>query len=141
MVVALALALPFDKLPLAVLAGIIMVTVYRLIDWRYVRRLRDIPFGYTVVMLATAAVAVLVDFTVAVRVGLVLSALVDATRSHSRELERLVSVPLPDTEIWPDADPYDARVGLIVLPDRVSLWPRRGNCPGFLAETYGPAKR
>ena len=120
-VVALALALPFDKLPLAVLAGIIMVTGYRLIDWGYVRRLRAIPFGYTAVMLATAAVAVLIDFTVAILVGLVLSALVDATRSHSRELERLVSVPLPDTVIWPDADPYDARVGLIVLPDRVSV--------------------
>ena len=120
-VVALSLALPFDKLPLAVLAGIIMVTGYRVIDWSFVRRLRDIPIGYTVVMLATAAVAVLISFTVAVLVGLVLSALLDGTRSHQRELERLVSVPLPDTEIWPDADPYGARVGLIVLPDRVSV--------------------
>ncbi len=120
-VVALSLALPFDKLPLAVLAGIIMVTGYRVIDWSFVRRLRDIPIGYTVVMLATATVAVLIGFTVAILVGLVLSALLDATRSHQRELERLVSVPLPDTEIWPEADPYSARVGLIVLPDRVSV--------------------
>ena len=120
-VVALSLALPFDKLPLAVLAGIIMVTGYRVIDWSFVRRLRDIPIGYTVVMLATATVAVLIGFTAAILVGLVLSALLDATRSHQRELERLVSVPLPDTEIWPDADPYGARVGLIVLPDRVSV--------------------
>ena len=120
-VVALALLLPFDKLSLAVLAGIIMVTGYRIIDWGYMRRVRSIPLGYTVVMVATAAVAVLIDFTVAVLVGLVLSALVDATRSHSREMEGLVSVPLPDTEVWPDADPYDSRVGLIVLPDRVSV--------------------
>jgi MFS superfamily sulfate permease-like transporter len=83
--------------------------------------LRDIPIGYTVVMLATATVAVLIGFTVAILVGLVLSALLDGTRSHQRELERLVSVPLPDTEIWPEADPYSARVGLIVLPDRVSV--------------------
>ena len=121
LVVALALALPFDKLPLAVLAGIIMVTGYRIIDWDYLRRLRHIPMGYSLVMVATGAVAVLIDFTVAVLVGLVLSALVDATRSHSRELERMVSVPLLDTEIWPGADPYDARVGLVVLPDRVSV--------------------
>ena len=120
-VVALALALPFDKLPLAVLAGIIMVTGFRIIDWGYLRRLRHIPLGYSLIMLATVAVAVLIDFIVAVLVGLVLSALVDATRSHSRELERMVSVPLLDTEIWPDADPYDARVGLIILPDRVSV--------------------
>ena len=120
-VVALSLALPFDKLPLAVLAGIIMVTGYRVIDWSFLRRLRDIPIGYTVVMLTTATVAVLIGFTVAILVGLVLSALLDATRSHQRELERLVSVPLPDTEIWPEADPYGSRVGLIVLPDRVSV--------------------
>ena len=120
-VVALALAVPFDQIPLSVLAGIIMVTGYRIIDWEFLRRVRSIPLGYTVVMLATATVAVLMDFTMAILVGLVLSGLVDVTRSHRRELERLVSVPLPDTEIWPDADPYDSRVGLIVMPDRVSV--------------------
>ena len=60
-------------------------------------------------MLATATVAVLIGFTMAILVGLVLSTLVEVTRSHRRELERLVSVPLPDTEIWPDSDPYEAR--------------------------------
>ena len=87
----------------------------------FLRRVRSIPVGYIVVMLATATVAVLIDFTMAILVGLVLSALVDATRSHSRELERLVSVPLADTEIWPDADPYESRVGLMIMPDRVSV--------------------
>ena len=120
-VVALALVVPFDQVPLSVLAGIIMVTGYRIIDWEFLRRVRSIPVGYTVVMLATAMVAVLIDFTMAILVGLVLSALVDATRSHRRELERLVSVPLADTEIWPDADPYESRVGLMIKPDRVSV--------------------
>ena len=98
-VVALALAVPFDQIPLSVLAGVIMVTGYRIIDWEFLRRVRSIPLGYTVVMLATATVAVLMDFTMAILVGLVLSGLVDVTRSHRRELERLVSVPLSDTEI------------------------------------------
>ncbi len=120
-VVALALMVPFNRVPLSMLAGIIMVTGYRLVDWEFLRRVRRIPVGYTVVMLVTAAVALLIDFTMAILAGLVLSTLVDATQSHRRELERLVSVPLLDTEIWPDSDPYQARVGLIVMPDRVSV--------------------
>ena len=92
-VVALALAVPFNQIPLSMLAGIIVVTGYRIIDWEFLRRVRSIPLGYTVVMLATATVAVLIGFTMAILVGLVLSTLVDVTRSHRPELERLVSVP------------------------------------------------
>ena len=83
------------------LASIIIVTGYRVIDWEFLRQVRSIPLGYTVVMLATATVAVLIGFTMAKLVGLVLSTLVDVTRSHRRELERLVSVPLSDTENVP----------------------------------------
>ena len=120
-VVALAFAVPFNQIPLSMLAGIIIVTGYRVIDWEFLRRVRSIPLGYTVVMLATATVAVLIGFTMAILAGLALSTLVDVTRSYRRELERLVSVPLPDTAIWPDSDPYESRVGLIVMPDRVSV--------------------
>ena len=120
-VVALALAVPFNQIPLSMLAGIIVVTGYRIIDWEFLRRVRSIPLGYTVVMLATATVAVLIGFTMAILFGLVLSTLMDVTRSLRLELERLVSVPLLDTEIWPDSDPYESRVGLIVMPDRVSV--------------------
>ena len=44
-VVALALAVPFDQIPLSALAGIIMVTGYRIIDWEFLRRVRSIPLG------------------------------------------------------------------------------------------------
>ena len=97
-VVALALvALPFSEIPLSTVAGIVMVTGYRVIDWGYLRRLRGVPLGYATVMLMTVAVAVLIGFTEALLVGLVVAALVEATRSHRHELERLVSVPLMDT--------------------------------------------
>ena len=62
-VVALAFAVPFNQIPLSMLAGIIIVTGYRVIDWEFLRRVRSIPLGYTVVMLATATVAVLIGFT------------------------------------------------------------------------------
>ena len=108
-------------IPLAALAGIIMVNGYRIIDLRYLRRLRQIPFGYAFVMLTTVAFAVLVDFVTAILVGLVVAALVGAARSERQELDRLVSVPLADITIWPDAEPYSSRVGLVVLPERISV--------------------
>ena len=115
------IALPATHIPLAALAGIIMVNGYRIIDWRYLPRLRQIPISYVFVMLTTAAIAVLVDFVTAILIGLVAAALVGATRSERHELNRLISVPLPDSAIWPDADPFQSRVGLVILPDSVSV--------------------
>ena len=120
-VVAAVAFLPLSEIPLSVLAGILVVTAFRTIDWRYLRQLPRIPLGYTAVMLLTVVVAVLVDFTTAILIGLVVSALVDASRSHQRELDRMVSAVLLDIEIWPDADPYGATVGLVILPDRASV--------------------
>ena len=108
-------------IPFAALAGIIMVNGYRMIDWRYLKRLPRIPFNYTVIMLTTAVFAVLVDFATAILIGLVVAALVSAARSERRELDRLISVPLLDSTIWPDAQPFASRVGLVILPDRVSV--------------------
>ena len=115
------IALPATHIPLAALAGIIMVNGYRIIDWRYLRRLRQIPISYVLVMLTTAIAAVVVDFVTAILIGLVAAALVGATRSERHELNRLISVPLPDSAIWPDADPFQSRVGLVILPDSVSV--------------------
>lgn len=115
------IALQAIRVPLAALAGIIMVTGYRIIDWPFLRRIRRIPFGYSLLMLATVCLAVLVDFVTAILIGLVIAALVNAARSERYELDRLKSVPLLDTELWPDAEPYSSRVGLIVLPDTISI--------------------
>ncbi len=114
--------LPLSEIPLAALAGILVVTGWRVIEWRYLRNLLQVPRGYAAVMLITLAVAVLIDFTTAILVGLVVAALVDASRSERGELERLVSVPLLDSQIWRDesAD-FSARTGLVVLPERVSV--------------------
>lgn len=114
-------ALQAIHIPLAALAGIIMVNGYRIIDWRYLRRLRRIPYSYSFVMLATVAFAVLVDFVTAILIGLVVAALVSAARSERHELRGVMSVPLPDSIIWPDAEPFSSRVGLVVLPERVSV--------------------
>ena len=120
--VLLALVLlPIEQIPVATLAGIVMVTGCLVIDWRYFKRLTSVPLGYTTVMLATAAVALAVDFSFAVIVGLVVATLVSATRGERSELQRLVSVPLPDSLIWPEREPFESHVGLVVMPDWVSV--------------------
>ena len=115
------LALPIDRIPIAVLAGIIIVNGYRIIDWRYLGKVLRVPRGYAAVMLLTAVVGLLADLIAALIVGMVLAALVAARRSEDSELQRLVSVPLVDSAIWPDADSLESHVGLVVMPDWVSV--------------------
>ena len=120
MVLAL-MALPIGQIPTAVLAGIIIVNGYRVIDWKYLRKTLKVPRGYAAVMLLTAAVALLADFVTAVVVGLVLASLVAARRGEEPELQRLISVPLVDSAVWPDGYPFESHVGLVVMPDWVSV--------------------
>ena len=111
------------RIPLAVLAGIIIKVGWDLIDWRFIARSHLISRGYVLVMLATTAVAVLVDFVTAILIGIALSHFINARRAERFELRRLISVPLLDREILPadEADPFEARSGLIVFPDRISV--------------------
>ena len=115
------LFLPIERIPIAALAGIVIVNGWLIIDWQYLKRMVKIPRGYAAVTLTTAVVAMLVDFNVAVVIGLVVAALVGAVRSEHSELQRLVSLPLPDSTIWPDGDPFESQVGLVVMPDWVSV--------------------
>ncbi len=115
------LFLPIERIPIAALAGIVIVNGWLIIDWRYLKRMVKIPRGYAAVTLTTAVVAMLVDFNVAVVIGLVVAALVGAVRSERSELQRLVSLPLPDSTIWPDGEPFESQVGLVVMPDWVSV--------------------
>ena len=112
-----------SKIPSAVLAAILVQIGWNLIDWRFVARLHRISRSYALVMLATTAVAVLVDFVTAILIGIALSHFINARRVERFELRRLISVPLLDREILPadEAGPFEARSGLIVFPDRISV--------------------
>ena len=122
LIVLLALLfLPIEDIPIAALAGIIIVNGYLIIDRQYLKRIARIPRGYAAVMLTTAIIAIVVDFNVAVIIGLVVAFLVAAVRGERSELQRLVSVPLPDSTVWPDGEPLESRVGLVIMPDWVSV--------------------
>lgn len=62
-------------IPMSVLAGILLVVAYNMSEWRsFVSVLRGSPFD-SIVLLSTFFLTVLVDLTVAIQVGIVLSSL------------------------------------------------------------------
>ncbi len=68
-------AAPLAKfIPLATLSAVLMVVAYNMGEWHHFTRLAKWPKSDSAVFLATFALTVLVDLTVAVQVGMVLAA-------------------------------------------------------------------
>ncbi len=62
-------------IPMSVLAGILLVVAYNMSEWRsFISILKGSPFD-SIVLLSTFSLTVLVDLTVAIQVGIVLSSL------------------------------------------------------------------
>lgn len=75
LVITLFLGRLAGRIPLAALAGILVVVAYHMSEWRTFRaELRTAPRSDAVVMLTTFLLTVLVDLTVALSVGMVLAA-------------------------------------------------------------------
>ncbi len=66
--------------PLAVLSAVLVVTAYRMVSWKQFLRLPRWPFSDSSVFLATFALTVLTNLTLAVEVGVVLAALLMVKR-------------------------------------------------------------
>ena len=111
-----------ERIPYACLAGILMKVGWDIIDWRILKRLRYAAVENVTVMLLTLVLTVFVDLIMAVGVGLIVASFVSARRSESAELKDMVSVPLLDAVLSPDAEEsYDARVGLVAVPRHFSV--------------------
>jgi len=113
-----------DRIPHAVLAGILAKVGFDIIDWRFFARFRFIQREHFLVMLITLGFAVFVDLVTAVGIGLIAAALTSARQFELLELESIVSVPLLDTSFLgsldldgddDDFDMFSARVGLVKL--------------------------
>ena len=78
-------------------------------------------------MILTFGLALFADFATAIVIGLVVAALTGSRQLESVEASAVVSVPLLDTAVlnrsdWDEnADPFEARTGLVVFPDRVTV--------------------
>ena len=116
-----------ERVPFSVLAAILIVTGWNFIDWRFVKRIHRVSHSFAIVMVLTFVLALLVDFTTAIVIGLVVAALTGSRKLQGLEASAVVSVPLLDRAIigedqWDDsADPFQARTGLVVFPDRVTV--------------------
>ena len=114
-------------IPYAALSGILIVIGWNFMDRRFIARMHRIPRAYVFVTVLTVLLALFVNFVDAMLIGLVAAALIGARRVEGLELGRLVSVPMLDRVIIGEeniddgADPFEARTGLVVFPDRVSV--------------------
>ncbi|MDE2745134.1 MAG: SulP family inorganic anion transporter [Chloroflexota bacterium] len=114
-----------QQIPLAIIAFIMIVTAWQMIDWRFLRSIPQMEMSYAVCMVATMLCTVFVGFADAVLVGAILTLVLNSRRDEDRELDGLISVPLLDRVLFPDSDaserdPFAAHCGLIVLPERVT---------------------
>ena len=111
-----------ERVPEACLAGILMKVGWDIIDWRFLLRIRHATTENVVIMLLTLVLTVFVDLIMAVGVGLIVAGFVSARRLEPEELKKVVSVPLLDAIVSPEAEKsYDARVGLVALPGHFSV--------------------
>jgi len=93
-------------IPLAVLAGILVVVAYHMSEWRTFRAELRSPGSDVAVLLATFLLTVLVDLTVAIQVGMVLAAFLFMRRMAEVTNVSLVAREMQDA---PDAaDPNAA---------------------------------
>ena len=126
LVSALLLGPVAERIPLSVLAAVMMIIGWGMIDWRLAKRLHRIPRSYALVMILTFGLVLFAGITTAIVVGLVVAALAGSRRLEGLETAAVVSVPLLDRNVlddeWdPDYDPFQAHTGLVVFPDRVTV--------------------
>ena len=69
-----------SQIPLATLSAVLVVAAYRMVAWKQFARLTNWPFSDSSVFLATFALTVLTNLTLAVEVGVVLAALLMVKR-------------------------------------------------------------
>lgn len=94
-----------EKIPLAVLAGILLKVGYDIIDWDYFRRIRGDDATGIVVMTTVLVLTVLVDLIMAVGVGIIMASLLSAARMSDEQVKNLLvvgkdweSVPMNDID-------------------------------------------
>jgi sulfate permease, SulP family len=81
LLLTVVLAAPLiGHIPLATLSAVLVVAAYRMVSWKQFLRLKNWPFSDSSVFLATFALTVLTNLSLAVEVGVVLAALLMVKR-------------------------------------------------------------
>ncbi len=117
----------FERIPLAALAGVLIMVGWDAVDLRIIRRIHLVQRSQLVIFLLTFGITVFVDLLSAVVVGLIASALTHAKTVERFELDSIVSAAILDLhlldedETKTESDPYSARTGLIRLNGTISI--------------------
>ncbi len=108
--------------PMATLAGILVVTAYRMSEWRLFVRIFRSTKSDTAVMVTTFLLTVLVDLTVAIQVGIVLAAFLFMKRMADVTQTSYLKDEIEETDFEDEE-----RVSERTVPDGVAVF-----------EIYGP---
>jgi len=87
-----------EKIPLAVLAGLLIKVGFDIIDWRMLKHLVQAPRTEVLVMVVVLLVTVLVDLITAVGIGVVLASVMFVKRMADLELDSLKIITGSDPE-------------------------------------------
>jgi SulP family sulfate permease len=116
-------------IPIANLAGILVIVAYNMSEWRNFRSILKGPRGDVAVLLITFFLTVLIDLTVAIEVGIVLAAFL-----FMRDTIRFSDVNILTREIDDDQFGYDVIDGKYQIPRNVEVFEITG--PLFFGAAY-----
>ncbi len=109
-------------IPLAALAGILLVVAYNMSEWRVFMHLFRSPKSDVVVLLATFGLTVLIDLVVALQVGVVLAAFLFMRRMAALSEASQVRDMMREDEIGDDPDATSA----LEIPSGVEVFEIQG---------------
>ena len=116
-------------IPIANLAGILVIVAYNMSEWRNFKSILKGPRGDIAVLLITFFLTVLIDLTVAIEVGLVLAAFL-----FMRDMIRFSDVSILTKEIDDEQFGYDVVDGKYQIPEKVEVFEITG--PLFFGAAY-----
>lgn len=119
-----------EMIPMATLAGILMVVAYNMSEWHAFVRLLRAPRSDVLVLVTTFALTVLVDLTVAIQTGVVLAALLFMRRMT--EVTRVESL----REMVDYEDQSDTQLATRNLPEHVDAFDINGSFCFGAARTF-----
>jgi len=116
-------------IPIANLAGILVVVAYNMSEWRNFRSVLKGPKGDVAVLLITFLLTVLIDLTVAIEIGMVLAVFL-----FMRNMVKFSDVSILTQEIGDNEFGYDLLEGKFTLPKGVEVFEITG--PLFFGAAY-----
>lgn len=116
-------------IPIANLAGILVIVAYNMSEWRNFKSILKGPRGDVAVLLITFFLTVLIDLTVAIEVGIVLAAFL-----FMRDMIRFSDVSVLTRGIDDDQFGYDVLDGKYPIPKKVEVFEITG--PLFFGAAY-----